>query len=173
MQNKQLSSWSLFSRKKFMSAINKCSNSSVSDSNRILWKHLKSIVKNNECLENIVNIANGFIVLCYWSIHFKLSSSIIIPKSNKASYDFSKSFYPIILLNMLEKLIEKVIGKHLQFQLIVNNFVHLNQLGGLKQWLITNADIFLTYLIYSGWVKNLQISTLSFNITQFFPSLNH
>ena len=173
MQNKQLSSWSLFSWKKFMSAINKCSNSSVSDSNRILWKHLKSIVKNNECLENIVNIANGFIVLCYWSIHFKLSSSIIIPKSNKASYDFPKSFYPIILLNMLEKLIEKVIGKQLQFQLIVNNFVYLNQLGELKQWLMTNADIFLTYLIHLSWVKNLQMSTLAFNITQFFPFLNY
>ena len=31
----------------------------------------------------------------------------------------------------------------------------------------------LTHIIYSGWVKNLLMSTLAFNIAQFFPSLNH
>ena len=29
------------------------------------------------------------------------------------------------------------------------------------------------HLIYLGWVKGLQTSTLAFNIVQFFPSLNH
>ena len=32
---------------------------------------------------------------------------------------------------------------------------------------------FLTYIIQSGWVKNIQTSTLTFDIAQFFPSLNH
>ena len=31
----------------------------------------------------------------------------------------------------------------------------------------------LTHIIYSGWVKNLSMSTLAFDISQFFPSLNH
>ena len=31
----------------------------------------------------------------------------------------------------------------------------------------------LTHIIHSGWIKNKTTSTLAFDITQFFPSLNH
>ena len=42
-------------------------------------------------------------------------------------------FQPIVLLNMLEKLIKKVIRERLQFQVILNNFFYPNQLSRLKQ----------------------------------------
>ena len=98
---------------------------------------------------------------------------IIIPKLKKPSYDLSKSFQPIVLLNTIGKLFEKMIGERLQFLLISNNFVHLCQLDELKHRSTTNAGIALTHLIRVGWVKNLTISTLAFNIVQFFPLLNH
>jgi len=37
----------------------------------------------------------------------------------------------------------------------------------------TDADVVLTHIIQSGWVKNLLTSILTFNIVQFFLSLNH
>jgi len=46
-------------------------------------------------------------------------------------------------------------------------------LGGLKQCSIIDADVVLTHLIYTGWVKNILTSTLAFDITQFFSSLNY
>ena len=61
----------------------------------------------------------------------------------------------------------------MQFLLISNNFIHLYQLGGLKYKSTTNAGIALTHFIRLEWVKNLTMSTLAFNIVQFFPSLNH
>jgi len=57
---------------------------------------------------------------------------VIIPKPNKSSYDLPKSFRPIILLNTLGKLIEKVIGERIQFHVVTNNFIHPSQLDGLK-----------------------------------------
>ena len=36
-----------------------------------------------------------------------------------------------------------------------------------------DARIALTYIIWTGWVKNLSTSTLAFDITQFFLLLNH
>jgi len=87
---------------------------------------------------------------------------IVIPKLNKESYDFPKSFRPIILLNTLGKLIEKVIGKCLQFHLILNNFIHPCQLEGLKQRLTSDAGVILTYL---DWIKNNMMSILVFDIT--------
>ena len=58
-------------------------------------------------------------------------------------------FRPIVLLNTLEKLIKKVIGKHLQFHMIFNNFIHPDQLRGLKQCSTMDAGTFLTYFIHS------------------------
>ena len=49
---------------------------------------------------------------------------IIIPKPNKSLYDLPKSFRPIVLLNTLGKLIQKVIGERIQFHVIANNFIH-------------------------------------------------
>ena len=139
-------------------------NLSTSSSNRVLWKYLKVVIKDAECLKNIVNIANICINLYHWLLYFKSLFLIIISKPNKVFYNSPRSFCPIVLLNMLRKLIEKIISEKLQFQLISKNFVHSNQLGELKQHLTIDAGVFLTYLIYSGWVKNLQISILTFDI---------
>ena len=98
---------------------------------------------------------------------------VIIPKPNKSAYDSPKVYHPIVLLNMIGKLFEKMIGECLQFHTIANNFVHQSQLKGLKQRSTTDAGAILTHTIWSGWVKNLVTSTLAFNIAQFFPSLNH
>ena len=106
-------------------------------------------------------------------MYFTISSPIIIPKPNKAFYNSLKIFRPIILLNMLGKLIKKVIGKRIQFQSISKNFIHPCQLGRLKQYSTIDAGVILTYFIYMRWVKNLFTSILAFNITQFFLLLNY
>jgi len=74
---------------------------------------------------------------------------------------------------MLDKLIEKVIGERLQFQVVANDSIYLSQLGGLKFKSTIDAGIALTHIIYLGWIKNISTSTLAFNIAQFFPFLNH
>ena len=137
------------------------------------WGHLKCIIKDKSCLKNFICIANACFDLDHWPNHFKESKIIVIPKPNKSSYDSLKSFRPIVLLNTLGKLIEKVIGERLQFQVISNNFIYQSQLGGLKFKSTTDAGITLTHFIRTSWVKSLLTSTLAFDITQFFPSLNH
>jgi len=125
--------WSPFSFKEFRSTIAKCNNLLTLELDKLFWKYLKAIVKDDVCLNNLVNIANTCINLGYWLPHFKMLSSIIISKSNKASYDSPKMICPIVLLNTIGKLIEKVIGERLQFQVISKNFIHQCQLGSLKQ----------------------------------------
>ena len=75
--------------------------------------------------------------------------TIIIPKPNKSSYDFLKSFRPVVLLNTMGKLIEKVIGERLQFHVVSNNFIHQSQLGGLKFKSTTDTGIALTHFIHT------------------------
>jgi len=92
--------------------------------NKLSWEHLKYIIKDKTYLKNIVIIANACFELGYWPNHFKKSTMIVIPKLNKSLYDSPKSFRPIVLLNTMGKLIKKIIGDRLQFQVISNNFIY-------------------------------------------------
>jgi len=134
---------------------------------------LKFIVKNNACLTNIINIVDLCINLGYWPNYFKISTTIIIPKPNKTLYDQPKAFHLIALLNTLGKLTEKVIAERLQFMVTHNEFIHPSQLGGLKFKSTSDAGIALTHIIRSEWAKGKSTSSLAFDISQFFLSLNH
>ena len=170
---KSTSCWSSFSKEEFKQAISKYNDLSSLGPNKLTWHHLKLIIKQDNCLANIINIANSCINLGYWPNYFKCSSTMIIPKPNKVTYDQPKAFWPIILLNILGKLIEKVIAERLQFTVASNNFIHLSQLGGLKFKSTTNASVALTHIVCLKWAKNKTTSTLAFDISQFFPSLNY
>ena len=173
IEPKPTSIWAPFSKEEFQQALIKCNNSSALGPDKLMWQYLKTILKQDTCLAQIINIMNICINLEYWLSHFKQSSTVIIPKPNKQTYDNSKSFRPIVLLNTLGKLIEKVIADRLQFHVTKNDFIYPSQLGSLKFKLTSDAGVALTHVIYSGWVKNKTTSILAFDIAQFFPSLNH
>jgi len=171
--NKPTQSWNPFSKHEFKSALIKCSDTSAPGPDKISWRHWKLILANDNCLSKVVNIADACINLGYWPDYFKISTTIVIPKLNKQSYDNPKAFRPIVLLNTLGKLIEKVIAERIQFTVAANNFIHPSQLGGLKFKSTADAGIALTHIVRHGWVKGKSTSTLAFDISQFFPSLNH
>lgn len=108
---------------------------------------------NDTYLKKIVYIANICINIEFWLLYFKTATTVVISKLNKDSYNIPKSFRPIVLLNTNGKLIEKVISNYLQFHIISNGFLDPNQLGGIKQCSTTDAGIYLTYLIHTGWLK--------------------
>jgi len=171
--DKPILPWPMFSKEEFRLALVNCNNSSAPDSDKLSWNHLKIILKDDDCLNFIVNIANACIEVEYWPSHFKRSTMVIIPKPNKKVYNSPKAFKPIVLLNTIGKLIEKVISEHLQFNVASNEFIHPSQLGGLKFKSMIDVGVAPTHIIQAGWVKNLSTSILVFDITQFFPSLNH
>ena len=173
VEHKPSQGWSLFSKNEFKSAISKCSDSLAPGLDKLSWCHLKFILKNNACFTNIINIANSCINLGYWPNYFKISTTIVIPKPNKTSYNQPKVFCLIVLLNTLGKLIEKVVAKRLQFMVVSNEFIHPSQLGGLKFKSTSDAGLALTHIVRSGWAKGKFTSSLAFDISQFFPSLNH
>ena len=140
-------------------------NSFIPGLDKLSWSHLKFILKQDECLCNIIKITDACINLGHWLNRFKCSSMVVIPKPNKQLYNYPKSFRPIVLLNILGKLIEKVIGERLQFHVVANDFIYLSQLEALKFKSTTDVDITLTHIIHSRWVKNNTTSTLAFDIT--------
>jgi len=148
--HKPTTQWAPFSKEELKQVIAKCNDSLAPGSDKLLWRHLKIIIKQDECLTNIINIANACINLGHWLDYFKRSSTIIIPKPNKPSYNHAKMFHPIVLLNTLGKLIEKVIAKRIQFTVMKNNFIHPCQLGGLKFKSTMDAGVALMHIVRSG-----------------------
>ena len=115
----------MFSKKEFISVIEKCNNFSTSGLNKLSWRHLERIIKENICLKKFIDITNVYINLGHWPLHFKTLTTIVIPKPNKESYDTSKAYQPIVLLNTIGKLFEKVISERMQFLMISNNFIYM------------------------------------------------
>ena len=102
--------------------IAKCFSFSTPSLDHIFWRYLKPLIYNNTCLKKIVCITNAYINLEYWLSYFKSTTTIVITKPNKDSYNIPKSFWPIVLLNMTGKLIEKVISNWLQFYMTVTPY---------------------------------------------------
>ena len=123
------------------------SNISASGSDYITWQYFKVILTNNTCAIDILSLANTCLSLHYWYRHFKESVSVIIPKLGKLAYDISKVFRPIVLLNTLGKLIEKMIARQLQFDAVKYGIHHPKQLGGVVQKSTEDTGMFLTHLV--------------------------
>ena len=158
---KTTTTWELFSIEEFRQAIIKYNNSSVSGPDKLTWWYLKTILKQDDCLSNIINIADMCINLGHWPNYFKCSFTVIIPKPNKMAYDYPKSFCLIALLNILGKLIKKVTAERLQFLVVRNNFIHSSQLDSLKFKSTTDVVVALTHIAWLGWVKNKTTSILA------------
>ena len=139
-----------FSLLEIQEVLKACSNVSTSDSDHITWQYLKVILANNTCAIGILFLANTCLSLYHWPRHFKKLVSMIIPKLGKPAYDTPKAFRPIVLLNTLGKLIEKMVARRLQFDTIKYGILHPNQLGGVAQWSTEDAGVFLTYLVQVG-----------------------
>jgi len=61
IERKPSSQWFPFSKEEFKQVISNCNDSSAPGPNKLTWYHLKSIVNQDDCLINIINIAN----LCF------------------------------------------------------------------------------------------------------------
>jgi len=89
---KEISLWNTFSKTEILQAIKKCNNSSAPSPHKLSWQHIKMILKDNKYIIKLIDIANACMNLGHWPNHFKISTTIIIPKSNKQAYDTPKSF---------------------------------------------------------------------------------
>ena len=165
--------WPPFFALKLTDALSSCLSWSSPGLDHITWVHLKAVLEIEKLVQLLVTLADACIRVEHWPKHFKDSVSVIIPKPGKPTYSTPKSFRPIVLLNTVRKLIEKMISNCLQFNMIKYDLVDPNQVGGVHQCSTEDAGLFLTHLVHTGWAKRKKTSVLAFDIAQFFPSLNH
>ena len=111
-------------------------------------------------------IANACLWVGIWPKELKASKTVVIPKPGKPSYDVLKAFRPIILLNTMGKLFEKMIANCLQFEAAKEGILHPCRFGGVRQNSTEDAGIYLTHLVHAGWAKGLKTSMVTFDLAQ-------
>ena len=55
--------WVPFSREELINATEKCNNSSAPGPDKLIWSHIKKIIKSKECISKFIDIANACINL--------------------------------------------------------------------------------------------------------------
>jgi len=90
--NKPTAEWNVFSKNELINVIKKCNNSSAPGPDKLMWSHIKSIIRNDDCICKFIDIANICIELGHWPSHFKTSTTVVIPKPNKATFNSPKSY---------------------------------------------------------------------------------
>jgi hypothetical protein len=166
--------WNPFSRQELVDALQSCAKNTTLGPDHVSWRLIKQFIKSDlGVVELIINVANASINHGHWPAHFKQSVSVIIPKPGKPVYNKAKAFRPIVVLNMMGKLIKKMIARRLQFESLDLGTLHPCQTGGIMQWSVEDAAVALTHHVCTGWANKKMTSVIAFDIAQFFPSLNH
>ncbi|PPQ94891.1 hypothetical protein CVT25_004372 [Psilocybe cyanescens] len=166
--------WVPFSALEMQEALASCSNVSAPGPDHIKWSHLKMLMRGpTHVFTVLLVLANACLRVGHCPKHFKESMSVIIPKPNKPFYSAPKAFRPIVLLNTVGKLIEKMLSNHIQFNGVASDVFYPNQIGGIRQRSTKDAGLILMHMVCTGWAKRLKTSIIAFDIAQFFPSLNH
>lgn len=165
--------WVPYSAAEMSDALAGTSNRSAPRLDHISWHHLKWIIQDDQCGRLLLWLANACLSSGHWPAKFKASTTVVIPKLGKPSYDTPKSFHPIVLLNTLGKLLEKMLSTRLQFEAAQHGVLHPNQFSSIRQNSTEDAGCFLTHIVHAGWWMDLKTSVVAFDLAQFFPSVNH
>jgi hypothetical protein len=122
-------------------------NQSAPGLDHIMWQHLKCIVQDRYASHLFLWLANACLQSGHWPADFNASTMVVIPKPGKLSYDTPKSFCPIVLLNTLGKMFEKMLSNRLQFEAAKHGVLHPNQFRGVCQNSTKDAGCFLTHIV--------------------------
>ncbi|PPQ94558.1 hypothetical protein CVT25_012311, partial [Psilocybe cyanescens] len=142
--------WVPFSALEMREALASCSNVSAPGPDHIKWSHLKMLMRGPTYVFTVLlALANACLRVGHWPKHFKESPC-----------------RPIVLLNTVGKLIEKMLSNRIQFDGVASDVFHPNQIGGIRQQSTEDAGLILTHM-------GLKTSVIAFDVAQFFPSLNH
>ena len=139
--------WLDFSLAEMMEALAWCSGRSAPGPDHLTWTHLKCLVAQEEVAALFLWIANACLRVGVWLKELKESKTVVIPKLGKPSYDVPKAVRPIVLLNTMGKLFEKMIANCLQFEAAKEGILHPCQFGGVCQNSTEDAGIYLTHLV--------------------------
>ncbi|KAF8678629.1 hypothetical protein AX14_004688 [Amanita brunnescens Koide BX004] len=140
---------------------------------KVTWCILKKATWINGAIEGLAALFNCSIKSSIWPDWFKSSECVIIPKPNKPNYTIPKAYCHISLLNTVGKLLTKIIANRMQFDVAAHGLLHPGQCGGIRKHATIDTGTVLASFITNAKEAGLHSTACTFDISQFFPSLDH
>ncbi|KAF8645572.1 hypothetical protein AX14_009209, partial [Amanita brunnescens Koide BX004] len=151
----EVRSFPMISQKEIWDALRPTNNSSAPGPDHVTWRHLKLALSFPDTDLALAALFNKICFTGTWPLHFKESTSVIIPKPNKPDYTIPKAYRPIALLNTLGKLLTKILANRLQHDAAEFNILHRDQYGGIQGHSTIDAGLVLADFISEhrerGW----------------------
>ena len=97
----------------------------------------------------------------------------MVPKPHHADYTLAKNFHPILLLECLGKLLEKVVASLIYRDMAKYVLIPTMQFSGCNASSTLDAGLTLLHDIQSAHQAQLYMGLLLFNIQGFFNNVNH
>jgi len=110
--------------------------------------------------------------LGYHPSYWRSSTTVIIPKPGKASYDIPKSYRPIALLNCLGKVLEKIMATRLSWLVENHNLLYKDQLGGRSQRSAPDAVMALVHHVENAKSNGQVASALFMDVKGAFDNVS-
>ena len=147
------------------------SNTSAPGSSGIGWLIIKKAWEHIK--EHLCAIYNACLLLGHHPRVWKEAKVVVIPKPDKPDYSLPKAHRPISLLETMSKLLEKVIAKRIQFDLVQHELVPTNQFGGRMHSSCLDAAMTLVHDIQAAHAAGLKTGMVLFDVKGFFDNINH
>ncbi len=104
---------------------------------------------------------------------WKQATVAVIPKPDRPDYTQAKAHRPISLLETMSKLLEKVVAKRLQHDIVTHDLIHTTQFGGRAHSSCLDAGLTLLHDIQTAHSVGLKCGILLFDVQGFFDHVNH
>jgi hypothetical protein len=105
----------------------------------------------NQILIHLEHLFNACLQIGYWPEHFKTSTTIVLRKLGKESYQEAKSYRPIALLSTLGKAMESVLAGRISYCVEKYNLLPDYHIGGRKSRSTKIAIHHILETIHMAW----------------------
>jgi hypothetical protein len=116
---------------------------------------------------------NTCLRLGHHPVQWREATVVIVPKPNRTDPTLPKNYCPILLLECLGKLLEKIISTRLLYDINFYELVPTTQFGGRNASSTVDAGLCLQHDICTAHASGLMCASLLFDISGFFDNINH
>ena len=121
----------------------------------------------------LISVYNACLSLGHHPAIWKQAMVTVIPKPDKPDYTRAKAHHPISLLETMSKLLEKIIAKRMQHEIVAHELIPTNQFGGRMHSSCLDVGLTLLHDVQRMQQVGLKCGILSFDIKGFFDNVTH
>ena len=118
------------------------------------WPHMGTL---------LAHVFTACVNLAHHPAHWK-EAKVVIPKPDKPNYSHAKAHRPISLLETMSKLMEKVVAKRMQHDIVAHELIPTTQFGGHSHSSCLDVGITLIHDVQTAHATGLKVGILLFDV---------